>query len=185
MGKKVDNVTILHGYAETPAKVWLPWIGKKLEKAGVSVLVPELPNPLRPDFKDWLKAVEPAARRWNRSSVVIGHSLGGVLALRALERFTDRKVRGIITVATPFASTVRVKELLNFFDREIGWWKLSRKADNFTFIQAKNDPVVPYDHALRYKEALDGKLVLVERGSHFIGRSAEPVWKELRSLLRG
>jgi hypothetical protein len=183
MLKAVDTVVLLHGYAENPTKVWFPWIHSMIEETGVRVWSPVLPDPLRPDFKKWMRAVRKGAEKWSPSTVVIGHSIGGVLALRVLELAVKKPIRAMITVGSPFTATVSVQAYIDFFDRRIDWEKLKRSAEKFVTIQSKNDPLVPYDHAFRYKEALGSKLVMTEKDGHFIGRSAEVVAQELARFL--
>ncbi len=183
MKQSVDNVVILHGYAETPEKVWLPWIHQLIEDRGIRVWEARFPDPLRPSYKQWLKAVEARARQWNGRTVIIGHSLGGVVALRLLEQAAVRRVRAVVTVSSPFAATLSIQALVDFFDRKIDWAKLRRRSARFITVHSKNDPLVPYDHAFRYREALGSKLVLTEKDGHFIGHKADAVWEELKRLL--
>ncbi len=183
MKKTVDNVIFLHGYAETPEKVWLPWIHKLVEDKGIRVWEARFPDPLRPSYKTWLRSVAARAKDWSPRTVIVGHSLGGVVALRLLEQSARRHVRAVITVSSPFAATLSIQALVDFFDRPIDWEKLRRRSDRFVTVHSKNDPLVPYDHARRYHEALGSKMVLTEKDGHFIGRRAEAVWEELRKLL--
>lgn len=184
MGKRPLKLVLLHGYAESPSKVWLPWLHKQAEALGLSVEAPELPNPLRPTYGSWMRSVRRSAERWDRWTIVVGHSLGGVLALRALDQ-ADTKVRAVVTVSTPFAATVTVKELIGFFDHSIDWRKLRRRAKRFVTIHSKNDPLVPYDHARRYQEILGSRVVLTAKDSHFIGKRAPAVWGEIKRIAEG
>jgi len=183
MPRSVDNVVLIHGYAETPAKVWFPWIHQLIEERGVRVRALVLPDPLRPNYRKWLKVMEKEAAKWSGSTVIVGHSIGGVLALRALEKLSKKPVRALITVGSPFTATVSVQAYIDFFENRVDWEKLRRSAGKFVTIQSKNDPLVPRDHARRYQEALGSKLVLTDKDGHFIGKSAAAVWKELARLL--
>lgn len=177
------NLVLLHGYAESPSKAWFPWVHKQAERLGWRVYAPGLPSPLRPTLPKWLKTVMPATRLWDRQTIVVGHSLGGVLALRALAK-SGHKVKGVVLVASPYASTVPVKELIDAFHRPIDWAALKKQARTYVTIHAKNDPLVPYDHSLRYQESLGAKLVLTKTQHHFTGRQAKPVWEEIQRLAR-
>ncbi len=183
MPKPVDHVVLIHGYAENPAKAWFPWIHQLIEERGVRVSAPVLPDPLRPDYKNWLKVMEKPAAKWTGSTVVVAHSIGGVLALRALENLAQTPIRAMITVATPFTATVSIRAYIDFFQAPIDWDKLRRSAGRFITIQSKNDPLVPFDHVSRYKEVLDSKLVLTEKDGHFRDKTAPAVWQELEKLL--
>ena len=183
MNDPVENVVLLHGYAENPAKVWFPWLHACLEERGIRVWAPSLPDPLKPDFKAWFRTIEARAAKWNGSTVVIGHSLGGVLALRALEHAAKKPVRALMTVGSPFAATVNVQIYVDFFGERIDWDKLRRSAGKFVCFQSKNDPLVPYDHVFRYQETLGAKVVLTEKDGHFNEKKVPLLLKELERLL--
>lgn len=179
---KIDRALLLHGYAETPERTWFPWLHAELEKEGIAVIAPALPKPLQPNYKKWMKTVLPFARTMTKSTVIIAHSIGGVLALRMLEKRLSKRIAGVILVSSPFAATIRVKAMLDFFDRPIDWWTVRKAASKFEIIHAKDDPLVPFDHALRYQEALDGELTLMKKGSHYTAKSVPLIINALRKI---
>lgn len=178
------NIIILHGYAEGPTKVWIPWLHHELEKRQLRVWAPALPDPIRPSFKRWLGVIKEAAATWGPETIVVGHSIGGALALRALETHVRRPVRGTVLVSAPFDSIISAQAMMDFFDQPIDWAGLRRKAGRVTVIHAKNDPLIPRDHALRYIEALGAKLRLMPAGGHFIGRTAPVILREIETMMR-
>lgn len=183
MPDRVDRIIILHGYAMTPQKMWFPWLHAELERRGYGVAVPAFPDPLRPSSDRWLKSVAPLAKTWDRRTVVIGHSIGGVVALRALEKIATQRIHGLILVGSPFASTLSVRRYTHFFDEPIDWWTVRNHAHSSAVIHAKDDPLVPYDHALRYQEALGATLTLRKKGGHFTEKKCEPLLRTLKKTL--
>lgn len=177
------NIVLFHGYAEIPEMYWLPWMHKRLEDAGHQVWAPALPDPLKPDLKKWLKATAAQAKTWDENTIVIGHSMGGVLAVRLLEKIVKRRVRAVILVATPFASTLKFDWFLTFFGRPFDWARIKSRAKAFTVIQSANDPIVPADHALRYVERLDARLVTTKKDGHFLALRSPIIWRELEKFL--
>lgn len=174
MKKKKGNrhFVLIHGYAETPDRVWFPWLEKVLLDRGATVETLRLPDPLRPRAKQWFDAALRAAKSWNGETVVVAHSLGGVAALRAIER-SQKSVAGFVLIASPFCALIRISPFIEFFGERIDWEKLRRNAGTIDILQAKDDPLVPFDHALRYAEALKGRLTLVDKGGHFTAKSSE------------
>ena len=170
MSKPVDHVFMIHGYGVTPEKMWFPWLHAEIERKGVAVSVPALPDPYRPNFDTWLKFMTPFASKWTPRTLLVAHSIGGVLGLRLLERRTKVRLRAAIIVSSPFASTINVKPYVRFFERPIDWWAVRERAEEFTVMHAKDDPLVPYDHVLRYEEALGAKRFLLPNGGHFTGK---------------
>lgn len=183
MAKIIDKVTILHGYAMTPEKMWFPRLHSELERHGIGVAIPRLPDPFRPNYKKWMKAATPYARAWTPSTMVIAHSLGGVLALRLLERVAKKRIGGLVLVSPPYASTVNVRPLVEFFEKPIDWARVRDMSRGIVIIQAKDDPLVPPDHAARYSEALLAQQVLVAKGGHFTGKKFPLLEKVIAPLL--
>ncbi|MDD5252086.1 MAG: alpha/beta fold hydrolase [Patescibacteria group bacterium] len=177
------DLILLHGLAGSPDRNWLPWLHRQAEDAGARVWAPELPEPLKPELTKWLKATTAKAKEWGPETVIIGHSLGGVLALRLVEATCQKKIRAVILVGTPFAASVNVSWLTGFFSQTIDWGKIRQNAGEFVVIQAKNDPLVPFDHAFRYQEMLGAKTFVTERDGHFTGRNSPLIWQEVSRLL--
>jgi predicted alpha/beta hydrolase family esterase len=183
MSKPVDHVVMIHGYGVSANSIWFPWLQREIEKRGVAVTAPSLPSPLRPDFKRWMETFAPIAGRWTPQTVVIAHSLGGALALRLLEFAAQKKVRAVILVSPLFASLMNVRELLEFFDCSIDWKKLRKSSREFVVIQAKDDPLVPFDHALRHQEFLNADLHLLNKGGHFTAKKFPLLLKSVKKYL--
>ncbi|MFA6604082.1 MAG: alpha/beta fold hydrolase [Patescibacteria group bacterium] len=181
--KNATEVVLLHGYAENPTKIWFPWLHQLLEERSIRVWAPFFPDPLKPSYSRWLNMASKRAADWDSSTIVIGHSLGGVTALRALEFAAKKPIRALITVGSPFAATVNLKPLTNFFEHRVDWELVRSRAEKFIAIQSKNDPLVPFDHAIRYKEALGSRVIMTERDNHFIGRTNKVLWETLRRML--
>jgi predicted alpha/beta hydrolase family esterase len=180
---KPTNVVLLHGYASGPDRHWLPWMHRELESRGLGVFAPKLPDPFRPDFKKWFRTMATEAKQWNKRTVVVGHSLGGALALRLLEHAALGRVAACILVAAPFCSPLSLERFTSFFEKPIDWFHLQRRSSRFIVVQAKDDPLIPYDNALRYQEALESELHLVARGGHFSGHDAPEVLSAIRTVI--
>lgn len=170
MPKPATHVVMLHGYGVSPEKMWFPWMHKELERLGVAVSAPAMPDPFRPDYKKWERTTKDLAARWTPQTVLVAHSLGGAFSLRMLERHAKTKLRAVILVAPLFASPFPAKQVLGFFDKPIDWWTVRERAEEFRILQAKDDPLVPFDHALRYQEALGADLTMFPKGGHFTGK---------------
>jgi predicted alpha/beta hydrolase family esterase len=130
-----------------------------------------------------MKKVAPLARKWSRSTLLVGHSLGGVLALRLLEDVVRTPVRATVLVASPYASAFKVEPLMHFFDKPIDWPLVRERAGEIIVVHAKDDPLVPYDHALRYREALGAKIVTVRKGGHLTAKTCDPLLKTIGRYL--
>lgn len=184
MSKPVDHVVILHGYGVSPEKMWFPWIHAELERIGLAVNIPAMPDPLRPDYKRWERAALEPVRRMTSRSLLVAHSLGGAFALRMLERHAKERIRAAILVSPLFASPFPAKQVLGFFGYTIDWWTVRERAQEFVVLQAKDDPLVPFDHAFRYQEALDADLKMFPKGGHFTGKKFPYLLKTVKGYAK-
>lgn len=169
--KKANHVVLLHGFASGADKHWFPWMHAELEKLGVRVNAPTMPSPIKPIYKDWVRAGVAVARMWTPDTVVVAHSVGGPFALRLLQDAARSKVRAVILVSPLYSSLVSLPQLLKLLGQPVDWRALRSSAGSFEVIHAKNDPLVPFDHGLRYAESLNATLHLFEKGGHFNGRT--------------
>lgn len=83
----MKNALILHSWFGSPEGKWYQWLKNELEKKGYKVNIPKLPTmeTKAPEMETMLKFIK-ENQLVNPETVVIGHSLGSVLALRLAER---------------------------------------------------------------------------------------------------
>lgn len=164
---KKPRVFLVHGFKGTPnIPAWYPWLKSELDKAGVKVFAPQFPNPSRPKRKAWIKVFEKELRGNFENVIFIGHSLGGLAILRAIEAHkTDEKVSKVIMVGTPikFCGRSEIHEFLPPLD----WKKLRRRVRQFIHIVSLDDPYVPYRHGIEFQKKLGGKLIKYKKKRHF------------------
>lgn len=113
---------LIHGFAGSPVE--MEPLAQALEAEGVEVVRLTLPGHAenldafsRTFFPDWVAAAERACQKEiarGRRVVVIGHSMGGSLALHLAEHFD---LAGVVTLAAPVY-------LYRFFPPEAADWRL-------------------------------------------------------------
>ncbi len=96
--QKVKRFVLLHGKHGTPEQDFFPWLKKVLEQRGFEVEAPEMPNTESPNDLEQADYVAKNVKL-DESTVILGHSFGGIVALRLLER--GIKVHGVVFAATP------------------------------------------------------------------------------------
>jgi len=162
------RVVLLHGYKSSPDQNFFPWLKDELRKLDVEVVVPSLPNPEEPNLDEWLEATKKEVGRLDNETMVLGHSLGGVLALKMLERFEMHGTpKASIFVATPWK--LGAEKFETFFSDFIEWDELMWKSQEWLFVHSKDDPVVPVDHSEAYAKVLDGEVLLRDEEGHYQG----------------
>ena len=166
---------LLHGREESPKDAYLPWLKSELEKCGYEVEVPQLPNPEEPDAEEQADFIEKHCRL-DRTTIVIGHSFGGIVALRLLER--GHQIRRLIAAGTPVSGTfLDGKERRSVADacaKSFRWEVIRENAEGFTVLADKNDTIVPASDADVLAGGLGIRPLFIEsEETHFCG-SREP-----------
>ena len=171
------RVILIHGFNANPEMNFHPWLRDELHQAGFEVLAPELPFSGEPELFEWLKAMEEQVGRLGPDDIILGHSLGAVMALRYLEAAEMTGTpRALIMVAAPW--THKRADMRSFFMSEFDADVLMWKARDFIIVHSKDDELVPFDHAKNYKEILRGKLLAREGEGHYM-EEKYPVLLEL------
>ena len=121
---------LFHGYTAMPGE--MRWLGDDLHARGHTVLGVRLaghgthPEDLaRTRWTDWLVDAEDALAlvgHLTERAVLIGQSMGGIVALLAAGTYPDR-VAGVVAIATPFAVTLPSREDL----RDVPVGQIQRK----------------------------------------------------------
>lgn len=93
---------ILHGYKSGPEKHFHPWLKDRLEAAGNEVVIPKLPNSDDPDISEQVSYVQENVEL-TEDTVLVGHSLGTIVAMRVLESL-DHRVKKTFLIA-PYTDT--------------------------------------------------------------------------------
>ncbi|MEY4723487.1 MAG: hypothetical protein RLZZ324_1000 [Candidatus Parcubacteria bacterium] len=182
----ITNVTIFHGFGVTPQKMWFPWMHEEMEKRGLAVTVPAFPNPLQPDEKAWMKVAAPIAARWNRQTLVIAHSIGGAFAIRMLSQgMAKQGIGGLVLVSSSYGSTLNIAKYVKFFARPLDWNRVRDSVKHIELLHAKDDALVPYDHAFRYAESLQASLTVTAKGGHFVGKQCPQALKLATKIIKG
>jgi hypothetical protein len=179
----MPKVVLYHGYGETPTTIWFPYIKEALEPRGCSAIYHKLPHPMTPTYAEWMAAALPRTDVWDEQTIVIGHSIGGVLALRLLECPQTPAVRALITVGSPIAWLEGYDFMGAFIE---GGWRtrpLRRKAERFIIVHALDDEIVSLKHAESFTRMLHGELNVVPQGGHFTDIEAPAVLETIERLL--
>jgi len=130
---------------------FIPWLKKELESRGFEVQAPNLPHTDEPDDVEQTEFVKKHCT-FDEQTVVIGHSFGGIVALRLLEQ--GIKVNRAVLVSAPFSGNFKDKKgrptviaaLKKGFDVET----IKKNSLGFSFLYDLNDYVVPISDGEEY-----------------------------------
>ena len=162
------KIILIHGFKATSQSHFFPWLRNELHARGHEVIVPDLPNPEEPDPEVWTKFLVDEMSALDEDTIIVGHSLCGAAALRFLEGAEARATpKALILIATPWM--IRDEKFRGFFLSELDFDVLMWKASRFVVMHAKDDPTIPFDHALKYQKVLHANLIEVPGAGHFRG----------------
>lgn len=157
------RVLIIHGWGSNSKEHWFLEEKERLERQGLEVTVPDMPNTHYPKQEEWVRVIEDFSP--DENSILIGHSLGGTAILRYLER-AEGKVGKCILVATPIRK-IGHKEIDNFFETDFDWEKIKESLGKFVVLNQTEDPWVNPQHGKELANFLGAKLILIEGNNHF------------------
>ena len=92
------NFLILHGYTGLPGKNFIPWLKQEIESKGYKVQAPEMPNSNDPKEEEQVNFVLQNCKI-DKNTIIVGHSLGCVVAQKVLMRHNSR-IMGLILIAS-------------------------------------------------------------------------------------
>ena len=172
------RIVLVHGYKASPQQNFWPWLGSALRERGHDVIAVDLPNPEAPNCQEWVQAISQAGLRPGGDTIFIAHSLGCVALLHYLENAEmSGTPKTVILVAPPYY--IGSEKFASFFSPPIDFDTVMWKGQEFAVIAAKDDDVIPFDHAQKYERELNGHLYALEGGKHFLEAKDLPLILEL------
>lgn len=183
------RVVILHGYGATPRDHWFPWTQLELSDDGIDVVTPRLPDAESPKVGKWIEAARTAIGHPDSRTVLIGHSLGTITALKALDGLSGGwNLAGLILVAGFDRPLPHYPELDDFTRSAIDYRSLVTKIPSRHVLVSSTDQDVPAFYGREVSGRLSATLHTIPNAGHFLasdGFTRLPLVAELaRSALR-
>jgi len=177
------TILIIHGIGGHAGIHWQKWLAEKLEDQGIKVIMPNMPNALRPQRTEWLSFVKNLLEDINDDLVIIGHSLGVTTALDYLEQ-TDKPIKALISTSG-FAKDYSL-ELNSYFlsDKEISWEKVEKNLENAFVLYGDNDPYVPQEVLKDLADNLNIKPTIFKNGGHLNTESGYTEFPEILKIVQ-
>ncbi|MBI2985100.1 MAG: serine hydrolase family protein [Candidatus Kerfeldbacteria bacterium] len=168
------RVFIIHGWDDSPAGSWFPWLKSKLEDEGWQVEVPAMPDPGQPDIGRWVEALADAVGEPEKQTYFVGHSVGCQTIIRYLERLPSSiRVGGAVLVGgwlnlKPAAIEDNESKAIAepWLTEPIDWSKVRAHLPKVIAIMSDNDPYVPLSDGALWQKNLAAELVLERQKGH-------------------
>jgi len=166
----MSNVFIFHGTEGYPEENWFPWLKEKLENKGHKVFVPQFPYPpvFPAEISEWNEVLDKYREHINEGPIVIGHSLGGIFALKVLESL-DLQIKAVFLTGTP----IGIEPILNYYRDsslvgfDFVWANIGSHSKDFVVFHSDNDPYVSLDNGETLAKHLGVDLIFVPNAEHF------------------
>ncbi|NRG17699.1 alpha/beta fold hydrolase [Rhizobiales bacterium] len=188
-----STVFLFHGTEGHPDIHWLGWLNRTLSAEGHAVIAPQFPSPpneVPTKVDEWHDVLSEYADQIDENTVFIGHSLGGLFALRVLEKLAHK-----VKVAAIVASPLGVKPVNDVERAEASsgyifdWDTISANCDNFFVFYGEDDPYVAIGNGTLAAEKLRTDLISVPNAGHFNTDSGYTsfslLWETIRPVLSG
>lgn len=165
---KKYHIYIVHGYTASSTANWYPSFKDELNNiAKVTVL--DMPNPMQPDFNEWVNHLEKNIDKNHNEIILIGHSLGCVTILNYLNYHKINGIKSIFLISG-FVEETPIPALSKFIDPPLNYDHLIQKIPNRMAISAIDDDIVPYSYTKKMADKLKAEFTLLNEGKHFIDR---------------
>jgi len=158
------KVLILHCWYGDPESNWYLWLKKELEAKDYQVFVPTLPtmDTNLPDLETQLKYIKDNFKI-DEHTLIIGHSLGAVLALRLAEIYKFKQM--ILVAGWDFDDLTDQHQ--KFWPNPINHQLIKNNVNNITYVSSDNDPYVTAFQAEEMSKRLNAKFLLIKNAGHF------------------
>ncbi len=165
------NFVLLHGFTGSTRKNYFPWLSGELRKRGLDFYAPDLPNTESPTEEEQVSFVLKNAK-FDRNTILFGHSLGTVVAMKVLEKL-EQPIAGVI-LAGGFIRPPSTRLHNRNYEKTFTWkFDFKKIKSNIGFVKVlvdeKDDRVLP-SQTLELYENLGGELIkTVANRGHFCG----------------
>lgn len=180
----ITNVFIFHGTEGYPEENWFHWMKEELGQNGCKVFVPQFPSPpiVPAKIDGWFNVLKDYEQYIDGNTILIGHSLGGIFALRILEKLTH-PIKAAFFIGTPIGiSPIRNYDRDNAFSGfTFDWAAIKKKAAHFYVFQSDNDPYVGLENGKELAKHLGVELSFVPNAGHFNKKAGYIKFEKLRN----
>lgn len=157
--------------SDTPYTSWKQWLTEELGNTWW-VDTPQMPNKQNAQYDEWKIWFERHLTMVEGELVLIGYSLGAMFLAKYLtEESTKPDIVALFLLAGPCGSYD------DGYGNDCGTFQftvadlaiLSQRVSNIYIMHSQDDPVVPYEHAQQYKNAIpEAELVTFTDKHHFL-----------------
>jgi uncharacterized protein len=179
----MKNALILHGTNADHMSNWFPWLKHELTSRGYYVWVPDLPHPdvEHFDIPEYAKSIV-SHWKFDRDSVLVGHSGGSVVLLKILEELPKEIIVNKVLFVSGFTDDQGWPALTKYFSVKHDWNIIRGHTKKIILFHSDNDAYISPTHGKESQKRLNAELVLLPGCGHFNFEKG-PKFKEFPELL--
>jgi predicted alpha/beta hydrolase family esterase len=178
------RIVVAHGFNAHPGKNWFPWLVSQY-RPGV-VAVPALPDPTAAQLDAWVATLSDALGTVDDDTIIVGHSLGGITAIRTLERLPRPwSLRGLVLVSGFAEAVPGVAKLDHFTAEPVDAGLIVHSVRHRRLLASDNDTEIVPAMTARLAQLLDAPLLTVPGAAHFSEKTGVVSVPELLPILDG
>lgn len=166
------KVIIVHRWDSSPDSDWYPWLRQELQKRGIEVIVPAMPNPKTPTIGEHVPFLKKTIGTLMSDTLFVGHSIGCQTILRYLEQCSDDEQAGGVVLVAPWLRATGLKTAEErtiaepWLTTPIDFKKVrSHTGEVITFF-SDNDPFVPAENHQLFRRSLNAEVNIVHAAGH-------------------
>lgn len=182
---RIERVIIMHGYMASPASHWFQWLRDELAPEGIKVEIPVLPNSTAPEPGPWTTAAAMAIGTPDDHTAVVGHSLGCITTLHALDRLARPWTLGALIAVSGFVGPAPALPELDPFTTTVP--DIARIAENIRLrvvVRSDNDTFVTPSLTTELGSLLRAEEIILPGAGHFRTAEGNTTLPEVAALLR-
>lgn len=159
------KAVIIHGNGGCTADdIWYPWLKAELEKNGIPVTLPTMPDNILARASIWLPYMHDELG-CDENTIVIGHSSGAVAAMRYAQ---EHKILGSVLVAGCYTDLGYESERISgYYDGPWLWNTIKENQQWIIQLASTDDPHIPITQARHIHKNLNTKYHESNNRGHF------------------
>lgn len=173
-----ETILLLHGWGGNKPEHWQEWLNVELQKAGVDVRYPKMPDPTAPRLAAWIARVHEAVNELPHGgrATILCHSLGAITWMH-YSTVLDRQVADrVLLVAPPYVShdlppADTPPGIDSFFPPPLNTEAIHRAAAETNIICGENDCYGTEDQTKAYADRLQVPMHMLPGAGH-----VSPYW---------
>ena len=185
----MKHAYLIHGWGGKPEGGFRPWLRDQLHAAGWAVTILKLPHSDFPIIAEWMLYTKETIQNPDSETLIVGHSLGGQVALRFAESISGISHIGKIILVAPVIQTVfgltdgQKKIIHPWLVAPIDDEKVKKCCSNIVGFFSDTDRWIPKENMEFLKKRFNAKIIVESGMGHYNSESGiasvPAVYKEI------